>query len=66
MDLRDSWLGCARCGKRMVIDPSEEEGQAIVTHRCVSCDFSCRAPGQRSQRTTSPTMASLRQRAWAE
>lgn len=64
MDLRDSWKSCPKDGKRMVIDPLDEEGQAIVTHRCLHCLYSERAPGQRPQQTTSPYMAGLKRRAW--
>ena len=65
MDLRDSYLHCPRDGKRLVIDPLDEEGQAIVTHRCPQCTYAERAPGQRPQRTRSEFMAGLKQRAWA-
>ncbi|HEX5997340.1 MAG TPA: hypothetical protein VFY84_19545 [Jiangellales bacterium] len=60
--LRDSYLW--HCGKRMVIDPIDDEGQARVTHRCTYCTYSTRAPGERPQKTDSPYMAEIRQRMW--
>lgn len=65
MQLRDSWLHCPRDGKTLAIFPIEEEGQALVTHRCLECRYSERAPGQRPQQTGSPYMAGLKQRSWA-
>lgn len=63
--MRNSWLLCPRDHKRLVIDSAEEEGQALVTHRCPECPYMERAPGQRPRRTGSPFMSSLKQRAWA-
>lgn len=65
MQLRDSYLHCPRDGKKLAIFPIEEEGQKIVTHRCLHCTYSTRAPGQRPQQTQSPFLADLRKRAWA-
>lgn len=66
MDLRDSWLRCVRCGKRMAIWPGEEEGQGNVTHVCLHCpEYSVRAPAERPQRSGgAPFLAGLRQRMW--
>lgn len=64
LQLRDSWRNCPRDGKRMVIDPLHEEGQAIVTHRCIHCDYSERAPGELPQRTAPTFLAGLRRRLW--
>lgn len=63
--MRNSHLLCPRDHSVLAIDELEEEGQALVTHRCIECPYTERAPGQRPQSTGSPFMAGLRRRAWA-
>lgn len=58
--MRNSYLLCPRDHSPLAIDELEEEGQALVTHRCLECRYNERAPGQRPQSTASPFMASLR------
>lgn len=63
--MRNSYLRCPRDFGVLAIDEAEEEGQALVLHRCIECPYTELAPGERPQRTGSPFLAELRQRAWA-
>lgn len=64
--MRNSWLLCPRDHKRLVVDQAEEEGQTLVTHRCLECPYVERAPADRPLRTDKPSyLAALRERAWA-